>query len=121
MRKVLVASVLWGAACAPTAVLDVDLQHANARVPNQTLPQNVLVFDHDLDDPYDVLADLQITLRQSSAFGEKPTRNEAVRILQDRAARIGAHALVLVDFGHQGMSWWSYNELQGHGRAIRFR
>ena len=120
MLKVVAAAVVVGA-CAPTAVLDVDLQHANARVPNQTAPENVLVFDHDLEDPYDVLADLEITLRQSSAFGEKPTREEAVRILRERAARIGAHALVLVDFGRQGMSMWSYNELQGHGRAIRFR
>jgi hypothetical protein len=120
MLKVIAAMVVV-AACAPTVVLDVDLQHANIRVPNQTLPQNVLVFDHDLDDPYDVLADLEVTLRQSSAFGEKPTRDQAVRILQERAGRIGAHAVVLVDFGHQGMSWWSYSELKGHGRAIRFR
>ena len=113
--------VIGVAACAPEVVHGVDLQYANVRVPQQTAPERVLVFTTDVDQPYDVLGDLEVTVRQQGAFGEMPTKDIATRALREQAGRIGAHALVLVDFGSLGMSWWSYNELRGHGRAIRFR
>jgi hypothetical protein len=114
-------ALVIGVGCSPEIMMGVDLQHANARVPYQTDPRYVLVFASDVDQPYDVLSDLQITMRQRSTLGQVPTRDQAVRALQERAGKLGAHALIMVSFGNQGMSMWSYNELQGHGRAIRFR
>jgi hypothetical protein len=109
------------AGCTAEANLGVSLEHANLRVPYQTDPATIAVFTSDIDQPYDVLGDLEITLRQRSAFGEMPTKDKAVLELRQQAARIGAHAIVLLSFGEMGMSWWSYNELKGHGRAVRFR
>lgn len=109
------------AACTPEINLDVDLQHANARMTTQTLPATVSVLPTDIPDAYDVLADIKIIARQRSAFGEKPTHAVAMRALQERAARLGAHAVVLAICGEQGMSMWSYSELRCHGRAIRLR
>ena len=110
-----------GTACAPEVSLGVNLQHANARVPYQTAPESVLVFTSDVDDRYDVLGDVEVTLGQRSAFGDVPTRDDVVRALKEQAGRIGAHAIIFLSFGEKGMSWWSYNELRGHGRAIRLR
>jgi hypothetical protein len=119
MRVIGLAVLLAG--CAPEVSMGVQLQHANLRVPYQTDPRYVLVFASDVDEPYDVLSDLEITVRQRTAMGQVPTRDDAVRALQAQAGKLGAHAVIMVSFGNMGMSWWSYNELQGHGRAIRFR
>jgi hypothetical protein len=119
MRRVLLVIALG--ACAPEATLAVDLSQASVRVPYQTDPRQVLVFETDIEQPYEALGDLQVTLRQRSTLGQMPTRDLAIRELQQQAARIGAHAIIHVSFGNLGMSWWSYNELQGHGRAVRFR
>jgi hypothetical protein len=109
------------AACGAEISHGVDLTHANLRVPFQTEAARVLVYPGDVEQPYDVLSDLEITVRQRSAMGEMPTRDGAVRALQEQAGRIGAHALIMVSFGDVGMSLWSYHELRGQGRAIRFR
>lgn len=108
-------------ACAPEVTLDVDLRYAEGRAPRQTDPAHVAVVESDLPQPYHVLADLEVIVRQRSALGGEPQRADAIRALREQAARIGAHAVVLTAFGAQGMSWWSYNELRGHGRAVRFR
>lgn len=108
-------------ACSAEVSHDVDLRHANARAAFQTAPASVLVFEGDVDQAYDVLGDLEVTVRQRSVFGDLPSRDQAIAALREQAGRIGAHAVILVSFGEMGMSGWSYNELQGHGRAVRFR
>ena len=107
--------------CAPEVSLDVDLKYAEGRAAWQTDLRQILVVETDLPQPYYVLADLDVTVRQRSSFGDGPTRALAIRALREQAARIGAHAIVLTAFGEEGMSWWSYHELKGHGRAVRFR
>ncbi|HEX5058245.1 MAG TPA: hypothetical protein VFV99_02740 [Kofleriaceae bacterium] len=121
MRGMIVVLGLALAACTVDIARDVDLKYANARVPYQTDPAAVQVYETDVAVPYDVLGDLEVVVRQKNAFSEAPTKEHAIAALRAQAGRIGAHAIVLVDFGKQGMSWWSYNELRGHGRAIRFR
>ncbi len=107
--------------CAPEVLLDVDLKYAEGRAARQTDPVQIRVVETDLPEPYYVLADLDVTIRQRSSFGDVPTRALAVQKLREQAARIGAHAVVLTAFGDEGMSFWSYHELRGHGRAVRFR
>jgi hypothetical protein len=122
----MIASMRWWiwlalAGCGVEISNSVNLQHANLRVPFQTDPARVLVYQGDVDQPYDVLSDLEITMRQRSAMGEMPTHEAGIRALQEQAGRIGAHAIIMVSFGEKGMSLWSYNEMKGQGRAIRFR
>ena len=111
----------WLASCTPEVTLGADLQHANGRVRFQTAPGSILIYPGDVDEPYDVLGDVEVTVRQRSAFGVIPNTGHALRGLRVQAGRLGAHAIVMVAFGQPGMSMWSYNELRGHGRAIRFR
>src|SRR5262245_31976234 len=108
-------------ACAPEVSLDVDLQYAEGRAAQQTDLRQILVVETDLPQPYYVLADLDVTVRQRSGFGAGPTKALAIRALRAQAARIGAHAVVMTAFGEEGMSLWSNHELRGHGRAVRFR
>lgn len=121
MRLVWVVLLLGVAACAPDYLLDASFEHANARVPYQTDPAAVLVYTTDIEQPYDVLGDLEVVAQQRSTLGGVPTRDTAVQALREQAGRIGAHAIILLSFGETGMSFWSYVEIRGHGRAIRFR
>ena len=108
-------------ACAPVVWLTPDLQHANGRAARQTSPAHIALFTTDVDQPYDVLGDLEVAVRQTSALGDLPTRADAEQAMREQAGRMGAHAVILVAYGEIGSSWWSYVELRGHGRAIRFR
>src|SRR5262245_64387557 len=121
MRALMLVAAVACAACAPTVWLDPDLRQANTRVAHQTDRESITLAATDVDAPYDVLADLEVVVRQSSAFGELPTRAMAEAALREQAGRLGAHAVILVAFGQPGTSAWSFNELRGHGRAVRFR
>jgi hypothetical protein len=107
--------------CAPEVSLAPDLRYANARTAHQTASAQVALVTTDVDQAYDVLGDLEVVVRQRGTFGDKPTREIAEAALRTQAGRLGAHAVILVAFGQMGSSWWSYNELRGHGRAVRFR
>jgi hypothetical protein len=108
------------AACAPEIWYAPDLRQANARVQHRTAAAQVAVIASDVAQPYDVLGDLEVVLRQRGAFGNLPTQAMAVAALREQAGRLGAHAVIMVAFGEMGSSLWSYNELRAHGRAIRF-
>ncbi|HMF39080.1 MAG TPA: hypothetical protein VKQ32_00230 [Polyangia bacterium] len=121
MRALALAAIVGCTACAPEVWLAPDLRQANARVAHQTASAEVLLTWADLDQPYDVLADLEVVMRQRGGFGREPTRGKVEAVLREQAGRLGAHAVILISFGQPGSSWWSYNELRAHGRAIRFR
>jgi hypothetical protein len=108
-------------ACSPDVWRSVDLSQADGRMLQQTDPAQVIVVETDEAAPYYVLGDLEVVVQQRGAFGDRPTRELAIKILREEAARIGAHAVVLTQFGQEGSSIWSYHELRGHGRAVRFR
>ncbi len=107
--------------CAPEVMLAPDLRYANARAAHRTASAQVTLVTTDVDQAYDVLADLEVIVRQRSTFGDRPTQAIAEAALREQAGKLGAHAVILVAFGQMGSSLWSYNELRGHGRAIRFR
>ena len=115
------ATTLALAACAPEVWLTPDLQHANGRAARQTASAQIALFTTDVDQPYDVLGDLEVAVRQRGAFGDPPTRARAEQAMREQGGRMGAHAVILVAYGQTGGSAWSYVELRGHGRAIRFR
>jgi len=126
MRRVLVVCVglmttLGPAACTPEVWLTPDLQHANGRAARQTAPAQIALLATDVAQPYDALGDVEVTVRQRGAFGDPPTRAYAEQAMREQAGRMGAHAVILVAYGQIGSSMWSYVELRGHGRAIRFR
>jgi hypothetical protein len=121
MRSLALLLAVACSACAPAVWLYPDLRYANARVTHQTSSAQVDVITTDVDRAYDVLGDLEVIVRQRGAFGELPTRAIGEAALREQAGQLGAHAVILVSFGQMGTSWWSYNELRGHGRAVRFR
>jgi hypothetical protein len=121
MRACVLAAAVACASCAPDVWLAPDLQHANARAVRQTAAAEITLVTSDVDQAYDVLGDLEVSVRKRGAFGHEPTQAMAEGALREQAGRLGAHAVILVGYGQIGSSFWSYRELRGHGRAIRFR
>ena len=113
--------VLIVAACTPDVWREVEYGPGAVRAPHQTDPAKVAVLETDVAAPYDTLGDLTVTVRQRTSFGDQPTRDMVIAALREQAGLIGAHAIIMVAFGSEGSSLWSFHELRGHGRAIRFR
>lgn len=107
--------------CAPSVQLAYDFTHAAARAAHQTDPMAVELHRTEVARPYVVLADIEVTMRQQGSFGEVPDHDLVDEELRVRAGKLGAHAVILVHYGRMGASWWSWHELKGVGRAIRYR
>lgn len=112
--------VAMTAGCAPTFDHAVDLRYATARASRQTEPATVAVSEADSDRPYHVLGDLEVRGFQVGSFGEAPSRASLTSALRERAARLGADAVILVRFGESGFGLVSSRELEARGRAVRF-
>jgi hypothetical protein len=118
-RIVLLVVALLG--CAPQAEVHYDFTFAAARAARQTDVMGVELRHDDPNRPYVVLGDIQVAMRQQGSFGDAPDHDAVDDELRARAAKLGAHAIILVHYGRQGASWWSSNELRGSGRAVRYR
>lgn len=98
----------------------VDLRYATARAARQTNVAHVEVTEAEPGRPYHVLGDITVRGRQVSTFGAPPTRVSLTLALRERAAALGADAVILVRFGAQGVGALSWNELEARGRAVRY-
>lgn len=121
MRALLIALLASLASCAPSAELAYDFTYAGARAVHQTEPTSIELHRTEVARPYVVLGDIEVTMRQQGAFGVMPAHDDIDEELRVRAAKLGAHAVILVHYGRMGSSWWSWRELRGVGRAIRYR
>ena len=118
MRVLLLALIVG---CAPSVELAYDFTYASGRSLQQTDPNQIELHRTEVARPYAVLGDIEVTMRQQGSLGEVPDESMVDRELRLRAAAMGAHAVILVHYGRMGASWWSWNELKGVGRAIRYR
>jgi len=108
------------ASCTPYSV-SVERYPQPAFAPRNP-PGEFLVTEHDDEHhPYDVVADITVHERQITVFGAVPTHDDIKIRMAEEAAALGADAVVLVRFGRPGMGPFSWNELEGRGRAIRYR
>lgn len=83
--------------------------------------QVVLLTENDITDrPYQVLQDLEVTVRKQTLFSPEPTREKVAEKLRRKAAALGADAVILVRYGTVGLGIIGWGELEGRGRAIKF-
>ncbi len=85
-------------------------------------PEQVMVTEKDiLDRRYISLGDISITVRKVTIFDKDPSKELVNKALQEDAAEMGADAVVLVRYGTPGMGVFSYSQLEGAGRAVKFQ
>ena len=85
-------------------------------------PAQVTITENDiLDHPYSTLGDIEVTVRKVTIFDADPNRQLVTQALQEKAAEMGADAVVLTRFGTVGIGLMSWGQMDGKGRAIVFK
>ena len=86
-----------------------------------TSPEQVKLTESDiLDRSYKSLGDIDVTVNKTTMFHPAPTREQVNEKLREKAAALGADAVILVRYGTVGISALSYGALEGKGRAVVF-
>ena len=94
---------------------------AAATVVQPTNPAKIQISDNDVvDRRYASLGDVTVTVNKTTIFNADPTREMVNDKLREKAAELGADAVILVRYGSGGISLMSWGSLEGKGRAIKF-
>lgn len=84
-------------------------------------PAQVMLTDADVSDRrYTSLGDINVTVNKTTVFHPNPTEAMVNDKLREKAAELGADAVILVRYGKGGVSLWSWGSLEGKGRAIKY-
>lgn len=84
-------------------------------------PQDVIVTETDIGDrKYKVLGDIDVTVNKTTIFHSDPTKEQVIEKLKEKAAELGADAVILVRFGTVGVTGMSWGSLNGKGRVVAF-
>ncbi|RVU39169.1 hypothetical protein EOI86_07935 [Hwanghaeella grinnelliae] len=94
---------------------------AGAETTATKAPEDIIVTDEDITDrAYESLGDITATVNKTTIFNADPTPEMVEVELREKAAELGADAVVLVRYGNAGVSLFSWGSLEGKGRAVRF-
>jgi hypothetical protein len=93
-----------------------------AAKPAAKSPDQIIVVEGDITDrPYQSLGDIEVTVKKWTIFDEDPTREKVATALKEKAAGLGADAVVLARYGTVGIGFWSWGQMDGQGRAVVFK
>lgn len=83
-------------------------------------PAEIFVTEGDIHDrPYKSIADITVMVNKTTIMHPDPTKVQVIEKLQEKAAELGADAVVHARFGKTGMSLLSWGSLEGKGRAVK--
>lgn len=123
MRKIIAISLclaITGCATWSTSSVDRSASDAKATVV-PTLPDRIRLTDADIvDKKYQSLGDISVTVNKTTIFHPNPTQELVNVQLREKAAALGADAVILIRYGSGGMSLMSWGSLEGKGRAVKF-
>ena len=86
-----------------------------------TSPKNILLTSGEFSDrKYEVIGDISATVNKTSVFNCAPTKVMINDRLKEKAAAVGADAIIFVRYGEEGIGFWSWGSFEGKGRAIKF-
>ena len=82
----------------------------------------VILSESDITDrPYQSLGDITVTVKKWTIFDKDPTQEQVAQALKQKAAAMGADAVILVRYGAVGIGFTSWGQMDGQGRAIVFK
>src|ERR1700749_2173629 len=85
-------------------------------------PNQIVLTEGDITNRrYTSLGDISVTVRKVTIFDTDPTQEQVNQALKERAAELGADAVVLVRYGTVGIGLTSWGVLDGNGRAVVFQ
>ncbi len=116
---VLLSVALQG--CATWSQSSVDAKSVPITAQAPTRAADVLITDNDLvDRKYVLVGDVTVSVNKTTIFNANPTKEMVNEKLKEKAAELGADAVILVRYGDGGVSFFSWGSLEGKGRAVKF-
>src|SRR5580700_4923236 len=97
---------------------------ASAAIPAKATKSaaDVQLTEGDITDrPYTVLGDISVTVRKVTIFDADPNQEKVGQALKEKAASMGADAVVLARYGSVGIGFTSWGVMDGNGRAVVFQ
>lgn len=87
----------------------------------QTAPAEILLTEEDITDrAYVSLGDITVNVNKTTVFNKNPTKEQVDEKLKEKASKMGADAVVFVRYGEGGIGFFSWGNLEGKGRAVKF-
>jgi hypothetical protein len=85
-------------------------------------PDQIVLTEGDITDrAYQSLGDIEVTVKKWTIFDSDPTREKVAAALKEKAAEMGADAIVLARYGTVGIGFMSWGQMDGQGRAVVFK
>lgn len=121
-RGAIAACAILVSGCATWSHSTVDNapRGAAAAVAAPTPVAKIEVMESDSQRKYTSLGDITVTVNKTTVFHPAPTRELVNQALKEKAAELGADAVVLVRYGTVGVSLMSWGSLEGKGRAVKY-
>lgn len=122
IRCLVLASLVQGCATWSTSSVETTNPSTTVASPAPNSTEKVLLTEGEITDrQYASLGDITVTVNKTTAFHPTPTREQVNKKLQEKAAELGANAVILVRYGQWGVSPLSWGSLEGKGRAIKLQ
>lgn len=81
----------------------------------------VPVFPYDIKDrPYTVVGEVKAGVRKATIFSKDPSQGKIYRELWERAAKLGADAVINAKYGEAHVTAMSWGKANATGTAIKF-
>ena len=89
------------------------------RITNEDV--GVPVFATDLpNNPYTVLGDVTAKVRKATVFSKPASQEKIYREMWERGVKMGADAVIKVDYGNSHVTALSWGSTTAHGVAVKF-
>ena len=115
-------SVMLLCGCATWSTGTVERKDSHAAIEKPTDSARITVTESDVTNrKYVSLGDITVTVNKTTIFNADPTKELVNEKLKEKAAELGADAVILVRYGSGGISLMSWGSLEGKGRAIKYQ
>ena len=84
------------------------------------IPSEVIITSDDIKQKYIVMGKIEVTVNKTTAFHPDPTKELIDFALQEKAAAIGADAVIEVIYHGPRISFASWGTMEGVGTAVQY-
>jgi len=84
------------------------------------IPSEVIITSDDIKQKYIVMGKIEVTVNKTTAFHPDPTKELIDLALQEKAAAIGADAVIEVIYHGPRISFASWGTMEGVGTAVQY-
>ncbi|MEM4202257.1 MAG: heavy metal-binding domain-containing protein, partial [Candidatus Hadarchaeum sp.] len=78
----------------------------------------IRIYSEAPDVPYEVIGTVQAKVHATTAFSREPTLEEVNQKLKERAQKMGANAVINVEYKRQALSLTAWKVLTARGQAV---